>query len=136
MAKFCPECGGPLVSETSKFCDKCGANTGEANTDRQNRVIDNPQKNYSTNYILILLFVLYLIFCAINLIFGLIIWMIIAIAVYYDAKSIRAGKSSQKEGWYPMTYKPLSWGLLTFFTLIIGLSLYLYKRKKIFNQNL
>jgi uncharacterized Zn finger protein (UPF0148 family) len=25
MAKFCPECGGPLISETSKFCTKCGA---------------------------------------------------------------------------------------------------------------
>jgi hypothetical protein len=35
MAKFCPECGGPLVNETSKFCDKCGAKTGEGNTDRQ-----------------------------------------------------------------------------------------------------
>jgi hypothetical protein len=25
MVKFCPECGNPLASETSKFCDKCGA---------------------------------------------------------------------------------------------------------------
>ena len=37
MAKFCPECGNPLVSETSKFCDKCGANTSETNTDRQKK---------------------------------------------------------------------------------------------------
>jgi hypothetical protein len=35
LTKFCSECGGPLVSETSKFCDKCGAKTGETNTDRQ-----------------------------------------------------------------------------------------------------
>jgi hypothetical protein len=27
MVKFCPECGKPLINETSKFCDKCGANT-------------------------------------------------------------------------------------------------------------
>ncbi len=55
---FCRECGGPRVSETSQFCDKCGANTGKANTDRQNRVIDSPQKKLFEILPLILLLIL------------------------------------------------------------------------------
>ena len=137
MAKFCPDCGKPLTSETSKFCDKCGANTGEVNTDRPNRVIDSPQKNYSSNHILTLLLILGVAFIFISPIILILIVISSAIAVYYDANSIRAGKSSPKEKWdQSITYSPVSWGALTLLFWIIFLPLYLYRREKIFNQNL
>ena len=132
MAKFCPECGGPLVNETSKFCDKCGAKTGEGNADRQNRVIDSPQKNYSINYILILLFILFFIFAFINGIICLLIVIISTIAVYYDAKAIGAGTHSNKETMETITWSPLSWALIVLLLWIIGLPLYLIKRKVVF----
>lgn len=133
MAKFCQGCGNPLVSETSKFCDKCGANTGETNTDRQNRVSDSPQKNYSSNYVLISLFILFFIFAFINSIFCVLIVIISAIAVYYDAKSIGAGKQSNKETMESITWSPTSWALLVLLLWILGLPFYLIKRKEIFN---
>jgi len=137
MPKFCPECANPIVENNMPFCPKCGANIGEANTDRQTRVIYNPQKNYSINYTLILLLILIVVCSFINGILGLLIVIISAFAVYYDAKSIGAGKSSQKEKMFQsMTYTPISWGLLTLVFWILGLPLYLYRREEIFNQNL
>ncbi len=32
MVKYCSECGKPLESETSKFCNNCGANLGISDT--------------------------------------------------------------------------------------------------------
>lgn len=60
---FCRECVGPRVSETSKFCDKCRANTGPANTvgsntARQNRLIDSPLIKLFGTIILILMVIL------------------------------------------------------------------------------
>jgi len=136
MVKFCSGCGSPLVNETSKFCDKCGANTGEVNVDRHNQIIDNPKKNYSSNHILTLLLILGVVFIFINFIIVWLIVIISAIAVYYDANTIRAGKSSPKEEVFnSMTYKPITWGALTFLFWIIFLPLYLYRRERIFNQN-
>ena len=86
---------------------------------------------------MILLFVLFFIFAFINGVFCFLIVIISAIAVYYDANSIRAGKSSPKEKWdQSITYSPVSWGALTLLFWIIFLPLYLYRREKIFNQNL
>ena len=136
MAKFCPECAHPIVESNMPFCPKCGANTGVPNTDRQNRVIESPQKTYSSNYILILLLILGVVCLFINPIIVFIIVIISAFAVYYDAKSIEAGKSSPEEGLGPMTFKPMSWGLLTLLFWIIFLPFYLIRRERIFNQNL
>ena len=133
LTKFCPECGNPLVSETSKFCDKCGANTVDVKTDKQNHVIDRSQKNYSINYILILLFILFFIFAFINGILCLLIVIISAVAVYYDAKAIGAGKQSNKETMASITWSSTSWALLVLLLWIIGLPLYLIKRKEIFS---
>jgi uncharacterized membrane protein YvbJ len=134
MAKFCQGCGNPLVSETSKFCDKCGANTGETNTDRQNRVSDSPQKNYSSNYVLILLFILGLVFIFVSPIITLIIVIISAIAVYSDAKSIGAGKQSNKEKTMEsITWSPTTWAILVFLFWILVLPFYYLKRKELFN---
>jgi hypothetical protein len=137
MTKFCSECGGPLINETSKFCDKCGAKTGETNIDKKNQVINSSQKIYSSNYILILLLIVGILSIFINAIIVVLIVILSAVAVYYDAKSIGSGKSSSKEEWdKAMTYTPISWGALTLLFWIIFLPLYLYRREKIFNQNL
>ena len=132
LTKFCDKCGNPLVNETSKFCDKCGGKTGEGNADTQNRVIDSPQKNYSINYILILLFILFFIVAFINGIICLLIVIISAIAVYYDAKAIGAGKELKKETMDSITWSPFSWALLVLLVWIFILPFYLIKRKEIF----
>jgi len=132
LAKFCDKCGNPLVNETSKFCDKCGATTVNVKPDIQNQVTDVSQKNYSNNYILILLFILFFIFAFINGIICFLIVIISAIAVYYDAKAIGAGMHSNKETMETITWSPLSWALIVLLLWIIGLPLYLIKRKVIF----
>lgn len=132
MAKFCPECGNPLVSETSKFCDKCGANTGELKTDKQNQVTKSPEKNYASNYILIALLIFGVVSVFISPIILLIIVIISAIMVHSDAKSIGAGKQSNKETMESISWSPLSWAILVLLLWILILPFYLIKRKEIF----
>ena len=132
MAKFCDKCGNPLVNENSKFCDKCGGKTIEGNADRENRVIDSPQKNYSNNYILVVLLILGILTIFINPIIVFLIVVISAILVYYDAKAIGAGKESKKETMDSITWSPFSWALLVLLVWILILPFYLIKRKEIF----
>jgi hypothetical protein len=133
MVKFCPECGNPLASETSKFCDKCGANTVEGKKVTQNHVIDSSQKNYSTNYILVILLISGILFLFISPIITAIIVIISAVAAYYDAKAIGAGKHSNKETMASITWSPTSWALLVLLLWILILPFYLIKRKEIFS---
>lgn len=134
MSKFCPECGNSLVNETSKFCDKCGAKVGETNPTKYNQETINSQKNYSTSYILILVFILSLVAFFINIYVGIIMVMISAAAVYSDAKSIGAGTRFEKESMNTLSWTPFSWGLIVLLLWIIGFPLYLIKRNEIFNQ--
>jgi uncharacterized membrane protein YvbJ len=132
MAKFCDKCGNPLVNETSKFCDKCGATTVNVKPDIQNQVTDVSQKNYSNNYILVVLLILGILTIFINPIITFLIVVISAILVYYDAKAIGAGKESKKETMDSITWSPFSWALLVLLVWIFILPFYLIKRKEIF----
>lgn len=89
---------------------------------------------YSSNVVLILL--------AIGMFIpGLFWWplpflvvILSAIAVYYDAKALGAG-GSQKETTSSMTWSPFSWAALVFLLWIIGMPLYLIRRRQIWEQS-
>jgi hypothetical protein len=57
------------------------------------------------------------------------------IAVHVDAKSLHAG-GGQKEIGSTLTWSPFSWALLVLFFWIIGMPLYLYRRRQIWEQSL
>jgi hypothetical protein len=163
MAKFCSECGKPILREGSPFCSECGAKIpstppieqkpGTQPVTAQQPVQAPPpatpppqqpvqalqsQRAYSINYVLFFLLIVGIFLIVINAETWLVLVVLgaCAIAVYYDAVAINAGKSAEKQYLLqPMTYKPISWAVLTFLLLPLFLSLYLYKREAIFRQN-
>lgn len=58
-----------------------------------------------------------------------------AVAVYYDAEALGAG-GGQKETLNSLTWSPFSWAALVLLLWIIGMPLYLIRRKEIFDQAL
>jgi len=100
------------------------------------------QNPYSMNIILILLLGLGLLGVFYPPFLVLIV-IISAIAVYYDAKAIGAGGHSQngsmnneESTFSTYTWSPLSWGLVVLLLWIIGLPLYLIKRRELFELNI
>ena len=131
---ICPNCG--KNTPEGKFCEHCGANISAPPPDTQHQVIAGPQKTYSTNYILIALFILGVLFLFVNPVVVFIIVLISAGVVYTDAKSIGVGKQSAKElALTSVTWKPISWAVLAFFFWIIIVPFYLIKRKELFSLN-
>jgi hypothetical protein len=64
------------------------------------------------------------------------IWVILsAIVVHVDAKGLNAG-GGQKEIGSTLTWSPFSWALLVLFFWIIGMPLYLYRRRQIWEMSL
>jgi hypothetical protein len=61
-----------------------------------------------------------------------------AVAVYYDAQSIRSGDKFEKETLLGdiVTWQPLTWGAATLVGGIIILAIYLFHRKEIYRANL
>lgn len=60
-----------------------------------------------------------------------------AVAVYYDAQSIRAGSSFEKETVLGdiITWRPLTWGAATLVGGIVIMAIYLFHRKEIYCAN-
>ena len=118
------------------FVINADAKIGEIDIIRQNQEKAITQKNYSTSYILILIFIFSFVAVFINFYVGMIMVIISAAAVYSDAKSIGAGTRFEKEFMNTLSWDPFSWGLIVLLLWIIGFPLYLIKRKEIFDQSL
>jgi hypothetical protein len=153
--KICPHCNGPIIDESRYYCDTCGAylqgsqpqknehnkKINENNKLGQVKVFGNQKityeqfKAYKPNWILFLAFAFGLISIVVPALLVLIV-IASAIAVYYDAKAIRAGeKITDESTMNTHSWSPLSWGLIVLLLWIIGLPLYLFKRREIFFLN-
>lgn len=97
---------------------------------------------YQENILLILLAIAWLVPLLYPIHIVEIFAVLSAVAVYRDARNIRAGNGFEKET-LPgniVTWRPLTWGLLTFGAGIIGagiiiMAIYLFHRREIFMTN-
>ncbi|WP_422149049.1 double zinc ribbon domain-containing protein [Methanoregula sp.] len=159
--EVCPVCGA-IVEAGRYYCNSCGAymkgspaphelpGKSQVSLERTNpqnsNQVTRSQRRYSMNVILILLLGVGLVsLCGspTTLALTVIIVIISAIAVYYDAKAIGAGGQSQngsmnneESTFSTYTWSPLSWGLIVLLLWIIGLPLYLIKRRELFTLNI
>lgn len=89
---------------------------------------------YETNWILILAFIVGLP----SIFIPIILFIIVigsAIAVYYDAEKIGAGRKTGQESTSSIvSWTPMTWGLLVMLLWIIMLPMYLIYRKEIFSS--
>lgn len=92
---------------------------------------------YQENILLILLLVAGLIVAFRDLQILAVVIILTAVAVYYDAKNIHAGRNFEKESILGdvITWRPLTWGILLLVGWIIVLAIYLFSRKEIFYAN-
>lgn len=103
--------------------------TGTAGGDRN---------GYQDNMLLILIALAWLLPVVYDREFLPILILLSAVAVYYDAQSIRAGDKFEKETLLGdiVTWQPLTWGAATLVGGIIILAIYLFHRKEIYRANL
>jgi len=93
---------------------------------------------YQDNMLLILLALAWLFPVVHQREFLPILLVLSAVAVYYDAQSIRAGERFEKETLLGdiVTWRPLTWGAATLVGGIIIMAIYLFHRKEIYRANL
>jgi len=131
---ICPNCGENTPE--GKFCENCGASISAPPAVTQNQGLPGPQKAYSPNYIIVILFIVGLLFIFVNPVLLLIIVLISAGVIYSDAKAIGAGtKSAKEKALEAVTWKPISWALLAVVFWIIFVPFYLIKRKELVSFN-
>jgi hypothetical protein len=132
---ICPQCG--KNTPEGKFCEQCGANiSAPPPVTQPQEMPTGPQKPYATNYILIGLYIVGLLFVFVNPVVFFISVLINAGLIYADAKAIGAGtKSAQEKAFESVTWKPVSWAVLAFFFWIVVVPFYLVKRKELFSFN-
>ena len=92
---------------------------------------------YQENMLLILLALAWLFPVVHQREFLPILLVLSAVAVYYDAQSIRAGERFEKETLLGdiVTWRPLTWGAATLVGGIIIMAIYLFHRKEIYRAN-
>lgn len=92
---------------------------------------------YQDNMLLILIALAWLLPVVYDREFLPILLVLSAVAVYYDAQSIRAGEKFEKETLFGdiVTWQPLTWGAATLVGGIIILAIYLFHRKDIYRAN-
>lgn len=95
------------------------------------------RNGYQDNMLLILLALAWLLPVVHQREFLPILLLISAVAVYYDAQSIRAGERFEKETLLGdiVTWQPLTWGAATLVGGIIIMAIYLFHRKEIYRAN-
>jgi hypothetical protein len=95
------------------------------------------RSGYQDNMLLILLALAWLFPVVYQREFLPLLVVLSAVAVYYDAQSIRAGDRFEKETLFGdiVTWRPLTWGAATFVGGIIIMAIYLFHRKEIYHAN-
>ena len=92
---------------------------------------------YQDNMLLILIALAWLLPAVHQREFLPIILVLSAVAVFYDAQSIRAGDNFEKETLFGdiVTWRPLTWGAATLVGGVIIMVIYLFHRREIYNAN-
>jgi hypothetical protein len=95
------------------------------------------RSGYQDNMLLILLALAWLFPVVYQREFLPLLVVLSAVAVYYDAQSIRAGDKFEKETLLGdiVTWQPLTWGAATLVGGIIIMIIYLFHRKEIYRAN-
>ncbi|MCK9278117.1 MAG: DUF1673 domain-containing protein [Methanoculleus sp.] len=95
------------------------------------------RSGYQDNMLLILLALAWLFPVVYQREFLPLLVVLSAVAVYYDAQSIRAGDRFEKETLFGdiVTWRPLTWGAATLVGGIIIMAIYLFHRKEIYRAN-
>ncbi|MCM2466845.1 DUF1673 domain-containing protein [Methanoculleus oceani] len=96
------------------------------------------RSGYQDNMLLILIALAWLLPVVYDREFLPLLVVLSAVAVYYDAQSIRAGDNFEKETLLGdvVTWQPLTWGAATLVGGIIIMIIYLFHRKEIYRANL
>jgi len=152
IMNYCPGCGQELLKNTN-FCHNCGY---KFKKEEMNQSAFESQKistvPYTSNIFLVLLFIgwflffiigftlltllpymsifymdFYAVIAILSFLIGFLIWIVSIFAVYFDAKNINAGEISGDS--------PGLWALGVLLLWIIVYPLYLYKRKRIWEEN-
>lgn len=95
------------------------------------------RNGYQDNMLLILIALAWLLPVVYDREFLPVLLVLSAVAVYYDAQSIRAGERFEKETLFGdiVTWQPLTWGAATLVGGIIIMAIYLFHRKEIYRAN-
>ncbi|WP_214021549.1 DUF1673 family protein [Methanoculleus sp.] len=95
------------------------------------------RNDYQDNMLLILLALAWLFPVVYDREFLPLLVVLSAVAVYYDAQSIRAGSNFEKETLFGdiVTWQPLTWGAATLVGGIVIMAIYLFHRKEIYRAN-
>ncbi|WP_054847644.1 hypothetical protein [Methanoculleus chikugoensis] len=96
------------------------------------------RSGYQDNMLLILIALAWLLPVVYDREFLPILILLSAVAVYYDAQSVRAGgEKFEKETLFGdiVTWQPLTWGAATLVGGIIIMAIYLFHRKEIYRAN-
>jgi ribosomal protein L37E len=138
--KICSKCGSKAPDIHSKFCDKCGSpvigfqGTILSASDGSLEIARARQNSEISVLILAFALVLGLVSVFVNPLNLIVIIIVSAAGVYYDAKELQAGSRYPKVvAAKPVTWNPKIWGLLVLVVWIVGLPLYLIRRKELFS---
>ena len=129
---FCPNCGAILKFSNAEICPTCGV---RIKNPEGHKFLETPL-HYETNYLLIGLFFSFFISFFFGIYASFIAFFIVIVSsfvVYIDAQTIGAGSKNASSGWG--SSKPWHWALITLLIWIIGLPLYIIKRRQIFDEN-
>jgi len=106
-------------------------------TPPQQKTVTQPQSSeYTHKFVLFLLFLGggYLILTSNNMM-RILILLLSTVFVYLDAKELGAGMTELKETLDTLTWRADSWALLVLLLWVIGMPLYLIRRRKIFYKS-
>ncbi len=95
------------------------------------------ESGYKDNMLLILLALAWLFPVVYQREFLPLLVVLSAVAMYYDAQSIRAGSNFEKETLLGdiVTWQPITWGAATLVGGIIIMAIYLFHRREIYRAN-
>ncbi|AKB30607.1 hypothetical protein MSSIT_3888 [Methanosarcina siciliae T4/M] len=140
MMGWCPNAKAPRYMSTKAEYEnarKVARAPGPETSPDPAGIAGRDQPGYRENILLILLALVWLLPIAYRHELLPIFIILSAAAMYYDAQNIRAGNYFEKETFLGniVTWRPISWGVVTAVGGVIIMAIYLFHRKEIFNAN-